>query len=142
EGKTALRFPQAGDRLHLFADGDSLGVTGAGPGAKEEISAPVRKGGHLVVLAENLGRFSSGMHLGERKGVFGHAWECAEVKLGKPKIVRGDPVEVLSFTAPFWEVRAGDTTHPDRVTWLMTGRKKGPMLVGFSDMPVRALLLL
>lgn len=140
--KTALRFPQAGDRLHLFAEGDSLGVIGLGPGAKEEIAVPIKKGGHLVVLAENLGRFSTGMHLGERKGVHGHAWECAEVKLGKPKIAHGDPIEVLSFVAPFWEVRVGDATHPDRITWLMTGRKKGPMLVSFSAMPVRALLLL
>ncbi|MCC6676765.1 MAG: beta-galactosidase [Phycisphaerales bacterium] len=140
--KAALRFPQAGDRLHLFAEGKAVGVVGFGAGAVEEASVPMKKNGSLVILAENLGRFSAGMNLGERKGVYGHAWECADVKLGKAKIVRGDPVEVLNFLAPFWEVRVGDSTHPDRITWTMTGRKKGPMLISFTGMPVRALLLL
>lgn len=141
-GRTALRFPYAGDRLHLFAEGKPLGVVGLGAGADDEAPVPMKKNGSLVILAENLGRFSGGLNLGERKGVYGHAWACTDVKLGKAKIVRGDPIEILDFMAPFWEVRVGDSTHPDRITWSMTGRRKGPMLVGFNAFPARALLLL
>jgi beta-galactosidase len=142
--KAKVIFPNSGDRLHLFLDGEELGLVGVGPGAGHEFAIPVRKQPHnLVILAENLGRFAEGVHLGESKGVAGHFWECSVVKpTGPAKSVTGQPIEVLAFRAPLLELREGDSTLPERVTWTVPHRsKKSPMFVHLHDVPGRALLV-
>lgn len=136
-----VRAPGSGDRLHMFLDGEPLGVLGVGPGAGEEIVIPLKKQHNLVVLAENAGRFSGGANLGEGKGLLGHLLECDEVKLGKPKVQNGQPIDPLTFRTPLWELRPGDTTLAARLTWAMPHRKKSDLLVVIRGMHGRGLLL-
>lgn len=138
-----LIFPQAADRLHVYLDGEPQGVVGEGPGAAREVSLSLKKGDQsLVVLAENLGRFAGGSHLGERKGLFGHVWEHVPLKAPKPKLVRSEPIDLLSFQTPMWEVRDGDATLPDRLTWSIAHRRKTPIIVHFDGFRARALLII
>lgn len=141
--KARVVFPQAGDRLHVFLDGEPMGVVGEGPGATHDTTLSLKKGEQrLVILAENLGRFSGGSHLGERKGLFGHAWEHVPLKVNKPKLVRSEPIDLLSFQSPMWEVRDGDATLPDRLTWSIPHRKKTPLIMHLDNLQARALLII
>lgn len=142
--KVEAAFPHGGDRLHCFVAGADCGIAGFGPGAAETVHLPVKKGvQRLVVLAENLGRYSGGPNLWERKGLFGHIWEVSKLKAGAPKIVKGDPIEILAYRAPLWETRKGDCTSPFRVTWhLHRKSKKSSLLLRVASPRVRALLIL
>lgn len=149
-GKARVVAPASGDRLHLFLDGDRHGVLGIGPGAAADVALPLGKSEHaLVVLAENMGRFAGGPNLGEGKGLFGHLFEGEPLKVGKPSLVRSNPIDVLAFKAPLWYLHPGDKTDPFRVTWsfahsgrhpvmltLNPGHQRG--LVVVNDKPVRA----
>jgi hypothetical protein len=140
--KVLAALPEGGDRLHVFVDGEHAGVMGAGPGAEAVLALPLRRSQHqIVVLAENFGRVAGGAHLQQRKGVAGHLLAVEPVKPGKSRLVTGSSIDVLSFRAPLWELREGDTTLPDRVTWTVAHRKKGPLLVMLGSMPGRALLV-
>jgi len=142
-GKLHVVAPEGGDRLHLFLDGEPAAILGVGAGAESECAVPFRKSAHeLVVLAENAGRFSGGMHMQERKGLPGHLWSVTPLKPGKPKAVTAASIEILGVRAPVWEVREGDATLPERPTWVIQHRRKGELLATFVDLPVRALLML
>jgi hypothetical protein len=141
--KAHLALPFAGDRLHLFLDGKPQSVAGVGPGATLEPTLQLRKGPQqLVVLAENLGRFSGGANLGEGKGLYGDVLEVSAIKLGKPKLVGGAPLDVLGFRAPLWEMSEGDATSPQRLTWTLAHRRKSPILVQIPSPPSSGLLVL
>jgi beta-galactosidase len=138
-----LVFPFSADRLHLFCDGKAAGVTGVGPGAEREAVVGLKKGQQqLVVLVENFGRFSGGANLSEHKGLFGPVYEVEAVKPAKPKIISGPPVNILEFRSPLWEVSEGDTTSPERLTWVLQHRRRTPLLLSFDQLPASALLLL
>lgn len=132
--KARLAFPHASDRVTAFADGQEIGVLGVGAGTTRHLSINLKKPStELVFLAANMGRFSEGDAMGERKGLYGHAWEVESVKTGKPKIVTEDPVEILSFRAPLWDVREGDTTAPERIVWTLQHRSKSSVLMWLRD---------
>lgn len=141
--KAHLALPFAGDRMHLFMDGKPLGVAGVGPGSTLEPSLQMRKGQQqLVVLAENLGRFSGGASLGEGKGLFGDVLEVSPIKAGKAKLAAGAPIDVLGFRAPLWEISEGDATSPERLTWTLAHRRKSAVVVQVPSPPSGALLVL
>lgn len=128
--KARLMFPHAGHRLHVFAEGEPVGIIGAGPGANSTLSVPLKKGGStLVILAENLGRASSGADLGELTGIYNHAWEVEPIKVPKPKLVNSDPVDVLAFRSPLWRILREDRADPHRLTWILDHRSKHPVIV-------------
>ncbi|MBL8761103.1 MAG: beta-galactosidase [Phycisphaerae bacterium] len=141
---------QGGDRLHVFQDAKELGVIGQGPGATDHADLSLKKGGGtVVVLAENFGEFVGGAHMGGvhsgGKGLSGHLLELSEIKPGKPKVVSSDPVDILAFRAPLWDVREGDTTLSSRLDWSI-GKRKSSLVVKFAGengvaLPCRAVLL-
>lgn len=140
--KPKVVAPQSADRLHFFADGEPIGVLGSGPGADREIHLPLKKGQRtFVVLAENLGRYSAGPSLGEPKGLYGHLWESVAFKSGRMSVVDAQPIDLLGFRSPLWNVREGDTTDPRRITWKFTHRKKSPILVTIEPMPAAGVLV-
>lgn len=135
-GKIAA--PGSGDRLNLFIDGQPAGVLGTGPAAKPELSVSLKKGARtLVVLAENVGRVTSGNNLHEPKGLCEPLYETAAIKVGKPDVVEAEPVKPLEHHMPLYEMRVGDVTHPYRLEWTLTHRKKSPLFVTLGPVAVR-----
>jgi len=134
---------RSGDRLHLVLDGIPSGVMGHGPGASYECGLTLKKGSHtLVVLAENFGRAAAGADLGTAPGLVEHLWSIAPVKIEKPKLQSGDPVDILAFRAPLWHVHRGDTTDSRRLTWALGHRKKVPLFVQIPPFPASCIVLL
>jgi len=139
--KVPAIFPYAADRLHLFLDAKDMGVIGAGPGATEGVSFSFKKGEHqLVILADNLGRLSEGVGMGEKKGLYGEILEAAKARAGKPKFTTCTPMDLLGFATPLWDVREGDTTSSRCVTWTVTPRRKGPLIIELGAPPAPGVL--
>lgn len=135
-GKLRLMAPGSSDRLHVFLDGKPAGVMGVGPGADPELSLSVRKQPHtLVILADNMGRFSGGANLADRKGLVSDLFEVERLKVAKPKIARGQPLDILTFRAPLWDLSQGDTTGPDRLTWSLSHKRKTPVIFTLGPAP-------
>ncbi len=131
--KIRTLFPFSRDRLHVFNAGKFAAVVGVGPGAVGDASISYKKGPqHLVLLADNLGRFCEGVNLGESKGLYGDVYLVAPIKVAAPKIAPGKTIEVLSFRSPLWEVRSGDTTMPERLGWLIHHKRKSSLVIRFS----------
>jgi len=140
--RVRVAAPHSGDRLLAFIDGEPAGVLGVGPGASGDLSIPLRKGVREVVfLADNMGRYSAGSSLGDRKGLFGDLWEVAPLKVGRASAVESAPLEPLEFRAPLWSLRAGDATHPERVTWSFLHRRKTPLIIVIENLPARGLVV-
>ncbi|MEM1330652.1 MAG: beta-galactosidase [Planctomycetota bacterium] len=145
--KHKLLLPAAGDRLHAYLDGEPMGVVGVGPGSINEPNADfaisLRKGTHeLVFLADNMGRFTSGNDLGERKGIYGPIWEVSPFKAGKAEMVEDTPIEPLAHRSPIFELREGDATYPTRLSWSFVHRKKSPIIMVIDKPPCGAQLVL
>lgn len=137
-----IAAPHAADRLHAFLDGESIGVLGVGPGASEHLTLSLKKGTHnLVMLAENFGRFSGGVAIGEKKGLYGHLQVVQAIKGVKSKVVIAEPLELLKFKSPLWEVRTGDTTVPERLTLTFAHRKSTNVLVRVHNSRARGVLI-
>lgn len=140
-GALDVVFPYAGDRLLLYVDGKPVDLVGEGPGTAPAAHLHLKKGkSRLVVLADNLGRFSEGINMGEGKGLFGEAYVTSRLKVHAPKLVQGRPIEALTFRAPLWEVSEGDATAPMRVTWSLTHKRKTPVIIRFGSLPNAAIL--
>ncbi|MBL0928333.1 MAG: beta-galactosidase [Phycisphaerales bacterium] len=143
----AARKPKAGffhaaDRLHVYADGHFLETLGFGPGAESNpvLSLPLAKGETtLVVLADNLGRYSEGNNLGELKGLFGHLFEAEPLKPGAPRLEVEDPLDPLTQRRPTFGLQAGDLTDPRRITWKLAHRRKSPVVMVVDPLDPAAL---
>ena len=73
-GEARLLFTEAGDRLHIFVNGQYVTTWGWGEGAQGGVvTLPVEQGPNDVrVLVDNLGRFNiCHQHFGEKKGITG-----------------------------------------------------------------------
>ena len=86
--KHSLFLPACEDRATLFLNGKRVGVWGRGPGAKREpVSAGFKRGTNvLVALVDNLGRFSSGSRIAEKKGLYGHVYDAKPLRHGRFKL--------------------------------------------------------
>ncbi len=141
-GKVHAIFPRSGDRLHVFLDGHDSGLVGRGPGASESLTLSLKKGPQtLVMLADNLGRLTGGMGLGELKGLYGEVWDAEPIKGAKASLKVGEPLDVLAFRTPIWGVQSGDLTLHERVTWNIPHKKKHPLILALGAFPGRGLLL-
>ncbi len=138
-----LLAPHSGDRLTGYLDGEPVGVSGHGPGADDGLTVPFKKTStNLVLLVDNLGRYSSGAHLGDRKGLYGHLFERAAFKAGRMSLVEEAPLDLLAGYEPMWETREGDVTHPVRATWSFIHRKKSPLIITVNEFIAPAVLIL
>jgi hypothetical protein len=132
--KVRVAFPQSNHRLHLAVNGEHAGIVGVGPGAAFTADLHLKKKAQsLVVLAENFGRASGGVDLGERVGIFGEPWIVSHLRLPKPRLVPSEPVDLIKFKAPLWRVHEDDVTDATRLTWTIQHRKKTPVIVRLDD---------
>lgn len=140
--KIRLMFPGSADRLLLHLDGSAHAVAGRGPGAAPEVAFSTRKREQtLVVLAENFGRPTAGVHMAAPTGLCGHGWAVSPVRLGKPKLETAEPLRPLGYRSPLWHVHHDDATDPERLTWQVMHRRKTPLLLTIGPMPCRGLIL-
>lgn len=135
-GRTDIASPGSGDRLHMYVDGHDAGVMGIGPGATDHGDTHLslkKKDQMLVVLAENLGRFAGGQHLGEGKGLRSSIFEAVPARgLGKPHMRLAEPVEVLSLKTPLLDVHKTDVTDPSRIVWEWSGKRRHELMIGLN----------
>lgn len=129
--KTPAGFFESRDRVALFAEGKPIGVAGEGPGAGGLVaSLPLKKGQTTIVgLVDVMGRWSAGVDMGEPTGLYGHLWHVEQVKLGKPTIEVGEPIDPLAWRTPLWGVHAGELTSARRLTWTVQHRRKSPLFL-------------
>lgn len=140
--KVKVMAPGSEDRFQLIVDGAPAGVMGAGPGAEQQLTISLKKGDRtMVVLADNMGHSCEGSNLEWRKGLCGPLWEVSPLKLGKPKLAEGVPMQPLSFRAPLFGIRDDDQTHPKRVSWTVAHRRKTPLFLVMENVPGRGLVL-
>lgn len=145
KASSVLLDPAAGgDRFHIFGDkGKFLTLAGVGPGATAQAKLSLHKGEQtLVVLAENLGRFSGGLNVGEPKGLVEDLFEVEPLRLGKFTRTTGEPVALLPVRAPLWDVAEGDTTVPDRMSVGFKLAAKQRLLLRIARPPALGLLIL
>lgn len=137
-------FFEAADRLHIYSDGALHAIFGRGPGAEEGlVTLPFKgKDAILSILIDNLGRTSGGSALGEPKGVFGHVWEAAPLKVAAPKLESDAPISPLAFRSPVMGVEEGDVTDARRLTWKIQHRRKTPIFMLIDAFAAPALVLL
>ena len=141
--RVKVMMPESADRLHVMQDGESVGVIGAGAGADESLTLQLRKDNHvLCVLADNMGRFSEGVDMGEQKGLFGDVQEVKALKAGKAKVEVEEPVDLLAFRKPLWQVAKSDLSSPERLTWRFMHRRQTPIIMTIEPLGLRAVLLL
>jgi hypothetical protein len=81
-----------------------------------------------------MGLPNSGFRLRTPKGLWDHLYEVTPLKV-KPTVETVGPVDLLDHYSPIEGVHRGDTTHPDRLTWSFTHRKKSPIFLrmDYSD---------
>lgn len=122
---------EAADRLHFFVNGKAMEVFGLGPGADDAPpTIPLSRGKNTITaLVDNLGRASGGAYHAERKGLWGHIWDIAPLKVGKPALDVGEPLSPLKLRSPISRLHPDDLTTPQRATWDIIHRKKSPLAV-------------
>ena len=87
-----LFLPQCEDRATVYINDRLLGVWGRGPGAtRRPMAATMNRGlNRIVLLVDNLGRFSNGPNLGELKGLYGHVYSAKPLRTPKFKVRPAD----------------------------------------------------
>ena len=131
---------QAADRVHFYADGVLTDVIGRGPGAAHYVSSSMLKKGvrTIVALVDNLGRFDAGNAMGQPKGLFGHLFEVAPIKVPVPTLERAEPMNPLDFHRPVFGLLHGERTSPQRIAWTFLHRKSTPILIELAPPPAFA----
>jgi beta-galactosidase len=132
-GRHMVMLPLAGDRLHLYLNGQPLRLVGVGPGAKSgAFEIKFDKGEQtLVALADNFGRFCEGNDLGRRKGLFGHIYAVKPIR-GKAKIASAKAVSPFVLRG-FIEGRASDQPSDDRqAIWTFQHPRKTAVIIDIS----------
>ena len=86
--KYNIFLPDCEDRATLFLNGKRMGIWGRGAGAKRlPISTSFKRGRNvLVALVDNLGRFSAGSRIAQKKGLYGHVYDAKPLRHGRFKL--------------------------------------------------------
>jgi beta-galactosidase len=129
--KRRWHLPQVSDRAHLYIDGAFTRVVGVGRGAdREPFDQTLAKGERtIVVLVDNLGRFSEGNDLGERKGLFGHIYEVKRLGTIRPKKIEGKAVDPFTLRGYIAGRTAGQLSDSNQVQWTFTHTRKASILL-------------
>ena len=142
--KKLCAIPQAGNRLHLYIDGEFDSIIGVGPGAIGHIF-DMKLAKHettIVGLADHTGRFADGNDIGKRKGWYGHLFELKPLKVTKPKVEAIDPIDLFQGREFILGQSKGRMSAEEQVVWKFTHRKKSPVLFDVQYLESPGLFLL
>lgn len=134
-----LLLPRGGDRLHVYQQGKPVAILGNGPEATRE-PVSLKLDSATVVLADHLGRFSTGWQLGDPKGVADHLHAVKPVKLGRPETTVAPSPDLFALRGYFEQARVHDRPNGTRLTWSVKPVGRNPIIVDIS-VPWRAMLL-
>jgi hypothetical protein len=129
-GRETIMLPHAGDRMHLFLNGALERIVGVGPGAKAgPFEVKFERGEQtLVVQADNLGRFSEGNDLGQRKGLFGHIYAVKPIR-GRPKIASAKAVMPFSLRGFIEGRSSGQPSDERQAIWMFDHPRRTPIII-------------
>ena len=132
--------PMGGDRLHVYYGGKLAQILGNGEGASDQ-PVPMKLGGEVVVLADQLGRYNYGQQVGkDLKGLAGHLYTVKPIKLGKPEIVKqpaGDPFTVVGLV---YHRRAGDRPMAETLVWEVKPESRKPVVLEIDGLEQEAVV--
>ncbi len=132
--------PVAGDRLTFYQEGARVGLFGVGPAAQNDpITGLV--GGDLVVLAENLGRFSGGWRLSEPKGIGEHFYAVKQARLTNRKVTKEVVPDAAAVGDAFACYRYDERPSVYHYTWQIEPVVRRPMVLDIDGLPVRAMVI-
>jgi hypothetical protein len=133
--KRLCHLPEARDRLHLYLDGEFLGIIGEGPASEPgpfELKLP-KGASTLVVLADNYGRFADGNEILEHKGLFGHLYEVKAMGTAKPKTVEAEPVSPFDLRGYIQGRVLDQLSDTTQLAWSFTHSRQTPIIVDVRD---------
>lgn len=137
--KGKMIVPDAGDRLHLYDQGQLTQILGDGLGATLA-PATLRLPDQLVVLADNLGRRADGWTMGERKGLLSHFYTVKPVTLGKPKLTTDITPDLSALDTFYSFVHRSGRSMSDSLTWNIRPKGKLPMVLEIDHLPWRVMV--
>jgi len=142
--KRLVDLPGAGDRVHLFLDGEPLELVGIDRGAtRPPIEVKLARGERtLVALVDNFGRFAEGADLPEPKGLFDHLYEVKALRSIKPVRIEADAVDPFTLRGYVAERAVGQLGGTEQLEWSFTHLRKAPLLVRIDDLDHTGVLLL
>ncbi len=133
--------PGAGDRLHVFVNGRREAILGVGPGGTQD-PTPLSLQGDVVVLADNLGRYNYGQHVGkDLKGLPDHLYEAEAVPLDDPAISNRRPPDPFELTGLAMQRRRGPLPMTRAYTWTIKPRNRKPVIFEIRGCPRPGMVL-
>ncbi len=143
-GKRLCHLPKAGDRVHLYVDGEFKHLFGLGPDAEPgPFELHLTKGSRTIVaLVENMGRFSDGNDLLTHQGLFDHLYEVKGMRSVKPKRVSADPVDPFRLRGFISDLSRSQPSDTEQLSWTFTHARKTPVLVDVCGAAASGTLIL
>jgi len=143
--KTTYMFPNAGDRLHMYIDGELTHLFGYGPNASDDLvkmSLPSDSESTLVMLVDNLGRYGGGNNMDEGKGLTTGIHEIAPIKIGRPEIVAMRPVSPFDLRSYIEGLHHNDMTSGHELSWKFKYLRLSPLILEIRDTLTPTLVIL
>ncbi len=138
-----LVAPLGGDRLHLFAQGKRKATLGVGPGTHRDTASLSLPKSDLVVLADNLGRFNYGAHVGhDLKGLPHGLHTSKPLSPASPMIEQATAADPFTLRAYAPSFRRGETGPAHCITWKLKLAAGKPVLMQIDGLDARGVVTL
>ena len=134
--KRKWHLPEAADRVHVFLNGALVQLVGLGRGAdRKPFLMQVPRGEQTIVcLVDNLGRFSEGNDLGERKGLYGHVQQVKRLTGARGQAAEADPVDPFTLRGYIAHRTFAQLSDSEQAVWTFTHARRTPILVEIDDL--------
>jgi len=134
-------FPCAGDRIHHFRQGKLERLVGFAPGTEHPAPESMAMGGENVFLADNLGRFNYGHHIGrDPKGLPEHILHVKAIDMSKPEVVQERGPELLDARGYVTGHHRGDRRQATTLRWKFRSVKRKDAVLDLTGFKFAALI--
>lgn len=118
-----------GDRLHLYSQCKLAALLGVGEGA-EPGAKQLKLAGDSIVLADALGRTSSGQGIGaDPKGLPDHLYTVKPIKAGKPTVTKQPACDPFTAVGYADQQRAGARPMSEALSWSIKPDNRKPIIM-------------